>query len=207
MESRDLTAGPVAGGRGRSRAWRRPSNRAGTGAVAGLESVVLADIEVELPEVLSLRLPGEDVAKARAERGRGPDDRDPADPFDRGRVPLVEPAPEQQHGRRRGERDEEDARVPPGDDAEYRVSDRDLPEVGEVEEPGGREEDEADVADQEDRDAGDGRRREPGRDLEDAALDEQGAGLARISYATDEDALREAIEIMGEAAAAVRSDT
>jgi aspartate aminotransferase len=36
------------------------------------------------------------------------------------------------------------------------------------------------------------------------AFGEQGAGLARISYATDEDALSEAIEIMGEAAAAVR---
>ena len=36
------------------------------------------------------------------------------------------------------------------------------------------------------------------------AFGEQGAGLARISYATDEDDLREAIEIMGEAAAAVR---
>ena len=36
------------------------------------------------------------------------------------------------------------------------------------------------------------------------AFGEQGAGLARISYATDEDALSEAIGIMGEAAAAVR---
>jgi len=36
------------------------------------------------------------------------------------------------------------------------------------------------------------------------AFGESGAGLARISYATDEETLREAIEIMGEAAAAVR---
>src|SRR6056297_2889053 len=36
------------------------------------------------------------------------------------------------------------------------------------------------------------------------AFGEGGAGMARISYATDEETLREAIEIMGEAAAAVR---
>ena len=36
------------------------------------------------------------------------------------------------------------------------------------------------------------------------AFGERGAGLARISYATDEESLRAAIEIMGEAAAAVR---
>ncbi|ESS07956.1 MAG: aspartate/tyrosine/aromatic aminotransferase [uncultured archaeon A07HN63] len=36
------------------------------------------------------------------------------------------------------------------------------------------------------------------------AFGEAGDGLARISYATDEETLREAIEIMGEAAAAVR---
>jgi len=36
------------------------------------------------------------------------------------------------------------------------------------------------------------------------AFGEQGAGLARISYATDEEDLKEAIEIMGEAAATVR---
>jgi len=37
------------------------------------------------------------------------------------------------------------------------------------------------------------------------AFGEGGEGMARISYATDEETLREAIEIMGEAAAAARS--
>jgi len=77
---------------------------------------------------------------------------------------------------RRGEkRDEQHPGVPARDDAQNRVPDLDLSEVGGVEQAGGHDEHERHVREQEDGDARDGGPGEPAGDFEDAAFDEQGS--------------------------------